>query len=80
MEEIKLNGNFAVKVGQMWARNDYGDSVELNSHPKALVSFTDALSLAEKTGGKVVMFKPVEVSDEKIEELKLAAEVKNESV
>lgn len=79
MEEIKLNGNFAVKVGQMWAKKSF-DSIELDNQPKALVSFTDALSLAEKTGGKVVMFKPIEISDEKIEELKLAAEVKNESI
>ncbi len=77
MEEIKLNGNFAVKVGQMWARNDYS-SIELTDYPKTLVSFSDALALSEKTGGKVVMFKPVEISDEKIEELKLAAEMKNE--
>jgi len=77
MEEIKLNGNFAVKVGQVWAIKVY-DSIELHDYPKALVSFTDALALSEKTGGKVVMFKPVEISDEKIEELKLAAEMKNE--
>lgn len=79
MEEIKLNGNFAVKVGQMWAKQSY-DSIELNDYPKSLVSFADAFSLSEKTGGKVVMFKPVEISNEKIEELKLAAEMKNESV
>ncbi len=77
MEEIKLNGNFAVKVGQMWAKKSY-DTIELDNYPKSLVSFTEALTIAGKTGGKVVMFKPVEISDEKIEELKLAAEMKNE--
>ena len=79
MEEIKLNGNFAVKIGEMWAKKTY-DGIGLKDYPEALVSFTEALALSKKTGGKVVMFKPVEISDEKIEELKLAAEMKNESV
>lgn len=77
MEEIQLNGNFAVKVGMMWAKETY-DSIELVDYPKSLVPFADALNIAGKTGGKIVMFKPVEISDEKIEELKLAAEMKNE--
>lgn len=77
MEEIKLSGNFAVKIGDMWAKKAY-DSIELKDYPESLVPFTEALTLSKKTGGKVVMFKPVEVSEEKIEELKMAAELKNE--
>lgn len=77
MEEIKLNGNFAVKIGNTWAKKAY-DSIELKDYPEALVSFVEALALAQKTGGKVVMFKPVEVSEEKIEELKMAATLQNE--
>lgn len=77
MEEIKFSGNFAVKIGDMWVRKAY-DRIELKDCPKSLVPFTEALALSKKTGGKVVMFKPVEVSEEKIEELKMAAELKNE--
>lgn len=77
MEEIKLNGNFAVKIGETWAKKGY-DGIELRDYPEALVSFTEALAMSKKTGGKVVMFKPVEVSEEKIEELKMAATLQNE--
>lgn len=77
MEEIKLNGNFAVKIGEMWAKKGY-DSIELKDYPEAPVSFAEALALAQKTGGKVVMFKSVELSEEKIEELKMAATLQNE--
>ncbi len=81
MEEttITVNGNFAVKVGKMWASKDsYGDSVSLCENPEKLCSFAKAATLAEKTGGKIVVFKPIELSDEQIADLKLAATAEND--
>lgn len=73
MEEcINVNGNFAVMVGKMWASEDYSD-VRLSKNPKSLLSFKDAHKLAEKVGGKIIMFKPVELTDEQLADLKLAA-------
>lgn len=72
METIDVKGNFATKVGTMWAKKNY-DSIELNEQPKSLTSFKEANELAHKIGGKVYMFKPVELTDEQIADLKLAA-------
>lgn len=77
MEEIKVNGNFAVKVGNMWASSSY-DSVKLNEQPESLMSFKDAHKLAEKIGGKVFMFKPQEISNEEMENLILASGINQE--
>lgn len=72
MEDIKLNGNFAVKVGNLWVKKDYNE-YSLSEQPKSLVEFKAAYDIANKVGGKVFMFKPVEIDDEKIEDLKMAA-------
>lgn len=74
MEEIKVNGNFAVKVGNMWASTSY-NSVSLNEQPESLMAFKDAYKLAEKVGGKVFMFKPQEISKDEMENLILASGV-----
>lgn len=71
-ETINVKGNFAAKVGVMWAKKDY-NSIELNDQPERLTSFKEANELAQKIGGKVYMFKPVELTDEQIADLKLAA-------
>lgn len=70
--EISVNGNFAVRVGKMWATKSYSD-INLNDQPNSLYSFKKAYELAEKVGGSVVVFKPTELSAEQIAELKLAA-------
>lgn len=72
METINVKGNFAAKVGTMWAKKNY-DGIELNEQPESLNSFKEANELAQKIGGKVYMFKPVELTDEQIADLKLAA-------
>ena len=70
--EISVNGNFAVRVGKMWATKEY-NSINLNEQPNSLYSFKKAFNLAEQVGGRVVIFKPTELSDEQLAELKLAA-------
>jgi hypothetical protein len=70
--EISVNGNFAVRVGKMWATKDY-NSINLDDQPNSLYSFKKAYELADKVGGRVVIFKPTELSDEQLAELKLAA-------
>lgn len=70
-ENIKIEGNFAVKIGKMWAVDGY--NLELREQPKSLLGFKDAHKVAEKTGGKIVMFKPIELSDDELVNLKLAA-------
>lgn len=70
--EISVNGNFAVRVGKMWATEEY-KSISLNEQPDALYSFKKAFALADRVGGKIVMFKPTELSEEQLAELKLAA-------
>lgn len=72
--EIKVDGNFAVKVGKMWARSSY-DNVELYKQPKSLMNFKDAYELKEKVGGEIYMFKPQQLDLAEIENLKLAAEI-----
>ncbi|MBR2766822.1 hypothetical protein IKF63_01200 [Candidatus Saccharibacteria bacterium] len=81
MEEptIDVKGNFAVRVGKMWAGEEsYSESVSLSEQPKQLCSFAKAATLAEKTGGSVVMFKPIDLTEEQIADLKLAATAANE--
>lgn len=77
MENIKVEGNFAVKVGNMWARKDYNE-ITLKDQPASLLGFKDAYKMAEKTGGKVVMFKPQELTDEELANLKIAAGIGGE--
>lgn len=79
MEETKINGIYAVKVGKLWARNNYSE-VELFPTPKSLVGFKEAIELAEKTGGTIYQFTPEALDEEQIATLKLAAEAANESV
>ena len=71
-ETINVKGNFAVKVGKLWAQKDYG-SFKLTEQPECLMSFAKAATMAQETGGSLFMFKPVELSDEQIADLKLAA-------
>lgn len=71
-ETINVKGNFAAKVGTMWAKKSY-NNIELNDQPESLTSFKEANELAQKIGGKIYMFKPVELTDEQIADLKLAA-------
>lgn len=71
-ETINVEGNFAAKVGTMWAKRDYSN-IELHNQPEKLTSFKDAYELAQKIGGKVYVFKPKELTDEQIADLKLAA-------
>lgn len=75
-EGINVNGNFAVMVGKMWASDGYSE-VSLNKNPKSLMSFKDAYNLSEKTGGKIVMFKPTELTDDQLVDLKLASTGQN---
>ena len=77
MENIKIEGNFAVKVGNMWAKQDYNE-IALKDEPVSLLGFKEAYKMAEKTGGQVVMFKPTELPDEELANLKLAAEIGGE--
>lgn len=72
MENIKVNGNFAVKVGNMWAKRGYSE-VNLTKQPAALTDFKQAYTLSKEIGGKVYMFKPSEISDEEMENLILAS-------
>ncbi len=74
-EEIKINGNFAVRVGNMWAKRDY-EGAKLTEQPDSLMKFADAYKLAKKIGGKVHMFKPKEIPEAEIESLILAAGIK----
>ena len=76
-KEIKVDGNFAVKVGKLWVIQRY-DDIELKEQPTSLVSFKEAHELKEKTGGSIFMFKPVELDLTEIENLKLAAEITKE--
>lgn len=76
-ETIKVDGNFAVKVGKMWVSKQYSD-VELKEQPNSLISFKEAYELREKTGGSIFMFKPIELDLAEIENLKLAAEITKE--
>lgn len=78
MEDIEVTGNFAVKVGNMWAKKDY-EGVKLTKQPDSLMEFKRAYQLAEETGGKVHMFNPQEISKEEMENLAIAAGVKTES-
>ena len=75
--EIKVDGNFAVKVGKMWVRKQYSD-IDLKEQPTSLISFKEAYELKEKTGGSIFMFKPIELDLAEIENLKLAAEITKE--
>lgn len=75
-EGINVNGNFAVMVGKMWASDGYNE-INLHQNPKPLMSFKDAYDLSEKTGGKIVMFKPTELTDDQLADLKLAAAGQN---
>ena len=70
--EIKVNGNFAVKVGKLWARNDYNE-VSLHEQPKSLMTFKDAYDLNEKVGGEIYIFNPRKLDLAEVENLKLAA-------
>lgn len=72
METINVKGNFATKVGKMWAQKEYS-GISLTEQPQSLTSFKEANKLAQETGGRVWMFKPVELTDEQIADLKLAA-------
>lgn len=74
-EEIKVNGNFAVRVGNMWAKRDY-EGAKLTEQPDSLMKFADAYKLAQKIGGKVHMFKPKEIAESEMESLILAAGIK----
>ena len=74
--EISVNGNFAVKVGKMWAYESY-ENIKLDKQPCALYTFKKAFALAEKIGGNVYIFKPTEIDEEKLAELKLAAAEEN---
>ena len=69
---IDVKGNFAVRVGNMWAQKDYSE-IKLKEQPNQLDTFKNAYKLAEKTGGRIVMFKPQELTDDQLTELKLAA-------
>lgn len=73
MENIKVECNFAVKVGKMWVVDGY--NLELKDRPKSLLDFKNAHKIAEKTGGRIVMFKPTELSDEELANLKLATDI-----
>lgn len=76
-ETIDVKGNFAVRVGNMWAQKDYSD-IKLKEQPNQLDTFKNAYKLAEKTGGRIVVFKPQELTDEQIADLKMAATNDNE--
>lgn len=71
-ETINVKGNFAVKVGKLWAQKGY-NGISLTEQPESLTSFKEANGLAQETGGKVWVFKPIELTDEQIADLKLAA-------
>lgn len=71
-ETISVKGNFAVKVGKLWAQKSY-DGFKLTEQPECLMSFTSAVEIAHDTGGRLLVFKPVELTDEQIADLKLAA-------
>lgn len=75
MEDIKITGNFAVKVGSMWAKDDY-EGAKLTKQPDSLMDFKRAYKLAEKTGGTIHMFKPQEVTKDELENLAIAAGMK----
>lgn len=77
MEDTKINGIYAVKVGKLWACKNYSD-IELLTTPKSLVGFKDAIDLAEKTDGTIFQFTPEPLDEEQIATLKLAAEAANE--
>lgn len=77
MDEIKVNGNFAVKVGNMWAKQEYS-SVQLTKQPDCLMDFKRAYELAKEIGGKVWMFKPSEITDSEMENLVMASGLNNE--
>lgn len=77
MDEIKVNGNFAVKVGNMWAKSDY-EGAKLTKQPDSLMDFKRAYKLASEIGGKVCMFKPSEISDKEMENLVMASGLNNE--
>lgn len=76
-EEIKVNGNFAVRVGNMWAKSDY-EGAKLTKQPDSLMDFKRAYKLANEVGGKVHMFKPQEISESELNNLMLAAGVGNQ--
>lgn len=77
MENTEIKGIYAVKVGQLWVRENYG-SFELNETPKSLVGIKDALKAASKTGGDIYQFTPTALTEEQIETLRLASEASNE--
>lgn len=76
-EEIKVNGNFAVKVGNMWAKQEYGDPVSLTDQPDKLMGFKKAYELSKKVGGRISMFKPQEIGESELNNLALAAGIGN---
>ena len=79
MEEIKVNGNFAVKVGKLWATKDtYSGGVALHEQPESLMEFSKAYELSEKVGGEVYIFRPEPITKEKMEDLRLAADMKSD--
>ncbi len=49
-EETKVNGNFAVRVGNMWAKRDY-EGAKLTEQPNSLMKFADAYKLAKRDSG-----------------------------
>lgn len=77
MEDTKINGIYAVKVGKLWVHSSYSD-YELKTTPKSLVSIKEALVVADKTGGVIYQFTPTQLTAEQLDTLKLASEASNE--
>ena len=75
-DDIKVNGNFAVRVGNMWAKSDY-EGAKLTKQPDSLMDFKRAYKLASEVGGKIHMFKPQEISESELSNLVLAAGIDN---
>ena len=72
-EEIKVEGAYAVRVGKMWVNKNYS-TPELVDAPKSLISFKEAKSLADKTGGEIFIFKPEKLDEKRLEDMKMAVQ------
>lgn len=78
MEESKISGLFAVKVGSMWAKTEYGSELKLTEKADTLLDFNKAYKIAKKTGGKIYQFKPQEISDDELKTYVRAAGIEKD--